>query len=592
MRENPGVSVQVPEVLDVEPDDREPSRRPVVAGAAAGLWSLAVGVALVSCLVMLAWAASPNSAGDPAAAWRAAGYAWLGAHQVPLEIGGRGLTLLPLGALLLGLLLTRRGGRWAGRLLTAPSTGEAVAIVAACALVYGAGGAGVAWLSESPGTGADPVQAFLFTAVVAAVGVTWGIAKEGDLVARARARTSDAAWRTAMGAVAAVVGLVAVGGILVTVSLVRHFSEIATTMADLNAGPVGELALTVVGVLCLPTLDIWGLSVIVGPGFELGSGNGLSAFGGEVEILPALPVLAAVPAGVPAWAPVLLCVPVALGVLAARIRWGRDLPTLTGTIASGAGLAGGVALLVAGLCLLASGSLGGGRLAAVGPQPLAVAGAAAGLVLLGFLAEAAFQSLHLSWSLYRVQRRAETRAARRADAPDAQDPEAQDLDAEGPDAEGPDAEADLVRPVDPAEAGIRAAAGGEVVEGDAVDGDAARTVPAAAKQRAEPRAARVSIAIPVVIDVPDAAPAAELSAGTETSADAETCTAAVTSADAEQPIDLTGEVEPLLDDSTVDIELDDAVLAMIRAAAHPDADGNLSSPGADEGPGEEVGDLP
>ena len=575
MRENPGVSVQVPEVLDVEPDDREPSRRPVVAGAAAGLWSLAVGVALVSCLVMLAWAASPNSAGDPAAAWRAAGYAWLGAHQVPLEIGGRGLTLLPLGALLLGLLLTRRGGRWAGRLLTAPSTGEAVAIVAACALVYGAGGAGVAWLSESPGTGADPVQAFLFTAVVAAVGVTWGIAKEGDLVARARARTSDAAWRTAMGAVAAVVGLVAVGGILVTVSLVRHFSEIATTMADLNAGPVGELALTVVGVLCLPTLDIWGLSVIVGPGFELGSGNGLSAFGGEVEILPALPVLAAVPAGVPAWAPVLLCVPVALGVLAARIRWGRDLPTLTGTIASGAGLAGGVALLVAGLCLLASGSLGGGRLAAVGPQPLAVAGAAAGLVLLGFLAEAAFQSLHLSWSLYRVQRRAETRAARRAHAPDAQDP-----DAEGPDAEGPEAEADLVRPVDPAEAGIRAAAGGEVVEGDAVDGDAARTVPAAAKQRAEPRAARVSIAIPVVIDVPDAAPAAE------------TSTAAVTSADAEQPIDLTGEVEPLLDDSTVDIELDDAVLAMIRAAAHPDADGNLSSPGADEGPGEEVGDLP
>ena len=569
------MSVQEPEVLDVEQDGREPSRRPVVAGAAAGLWSLAVGVALVSCLVMLAWAISPNSAGDSAAAWRAAGYTWLGAHQVPLEIGGRELTLLPLGAVLLGLLLTRRGGRWAGRLLTAPSTGEAAAIVAACALVYGAGGAGLAWLSESPGTGADPVQAFGFTAVVAAAGVTWGIAKEGNLRARVRARTSDAAWRTVMGGMAAVVGLLAAGGILVTVSLVRHFSEIAATMANLDAGPVGEFALTVVGALSLPTLDIWGLSVIVGPGFELGSGNALNAFGGEVEILPALPVLAAVPAGVPAWAPVLLCVPVALGVLAARIRWGRDLPTLTGTIASGAGLAGGVALLVAGLCLLASGSLGGGRLAAVGPQPLAVAGAAAGLVLLGFLAEAAFQSLHLSWSLYRVQRRAETRAARRAHAPDAQDP-----DAEGPDAEGPEAEADLVRPVDPAEAGIRAAAGGEVVEGDAVDGDAARTVPAAAKQRAEPRAARVSIVIPVVIDVPDAAPAAE------------TSTAAVTSADAEQPIDLTGEVEPLLDDSTVDIELDEAVLPMIRAAAHPDADGNLSSPGADEGPGEEVGDLP
>ncbi len=520
------MSVQESQVLDVEPDDREPSRRPVVAGAAAGLWALAVGVALVSCLVLLAWAISPNSAGDSAAAWRAAGYAWLGAHQVPLEIGGRELSLLPLGALLLGLLLTRRGGRWAGRLLPAPSAGEVAGIVAACALVYGAGGAGVAWLTESPGTGADPVQAFLFTAVVAALGVTWGIAKEGDLVARVRARTTDAAWRTLMGGVAAVVGLVAAGGFLVTISVARHFSEITATMADLDAGPVGQLALTVVGALCLPTLDIWGLSVIVGPGFELGSGNGLSILGGEVEILPALPVLAAIPAGMPGWAPLLLGVPVLLGVLAARIRWGRDLPTLTGTIASGAGLAGVVALLVAGLCLLASGSLGGGRLAEVGPQPLPVAAAAAGLVLLGFLAEAAYQSLHLSWSLYRVQRRAEIRGARRSERDEA----------DGADAHAPVDAADPVEPVDhtevSAEETAEGAAGRDEAAGRTADGgtavEGAAGTPVAVQERAAPRATRQSIAIPVVIAVPPP------------------------------------------DDSTVDLVVDEADMAMIRAAVHAD----------------------
>jgi hypothetical protein len=396
--------VQQTQVLDVGPDRTELSRRPLVAGAAAGLWSLLVGVGLVSCLVMLAWALSPNSDGDTVGAWRAAGYAWLGAHQVPLKIGDRPLTLLPLGAVLLGLLLTRRAARWAGQLLPDPSPREAAGIVAACALVYGAGGAGLAWLSGVPSTGADPVPALVYAGTVAAVGATWGIAADVGLLSRARARIPDRHRRTLMGALMAVAGLFAAGAVLVAASLVRHVYQVVATASDLNAGLVGTLALTVVGALCLPTLNIWALSVVVGPGFELGAGNGLNIFGGQVEILPALPVLAAIPATMPGWAPLLLMVPVGLGVLAGRIRWGRDLPTLAWTAESGAGLAVGVAVLVGGLGLLASGSLGGGRLGQVGPHPLWVAASAAGLVLVGFLAEAGVQMLRLHWDLHRAQR--------------------------------------------------------------------------------------------------------------------------------------------------------------------------------------------
>ena len=68
-----------------------------------------------------------------------------------------------------------------------------------CALVYAAGGAGVAWLAAGPGTGASPPMAFLWTGAVALVGATWGMAREAELVAWGRARVSDAAWRTAMG---------------------------------------------------------------------------------------------------------------------------------------------------------------------------------------------------------------------------------------------------------------------------------------------------------------------------------------------------------------------------------------------------------
>ena len=406
MGENPGVMVDEAELSD--PDLAEPvaSRRPLVAGAAAGLWALLVGVALVTCVVMLAWAVSPDAVGDSAAAWRAAGMTWLGAHLVPLEIGGRTLSLLPLGGPVLGLLLARRGGRWAGRLLTDPTPGEAAGIVVAAAAVYGAGGIGIAWLSSAGGSGASPVDALFWTAAVALAGVTWGIAGAAGLVEGIRSRLSQAAWHTLLGGLAAVIGLLAVGSALVTLSLIRHAGQAASTLADLGAGVLGEAVLTLLGVLCLPTLAVWGLSVAVGPGFQITADSGLSAFGGQVDTLPALPVLAAVPASMPSWTPVLLVLPVALGGLAGRIRWGRDLPTLAGSLRSAVGLAGVVGALVAALAAVASGSLGGGRLESVGPQALPVAAAAAGLVVLGFLADAGLQLAVLSWQLHRAEQAA------------------------------------------------------------------------------------------------------------------------------------------------------------------------------------------
>ena len=392
------------------------ARRPFVAGGLAGMWALLVGLALVTCLVMLAWAISPNSAGDSAAAWNAAGTAWLGAHLVPLSISGQPVTLLPIGGLLLGLLLTRRSGAWTGRLLPEPAGAEVVGLVAGSALVYGSGGAGIAWLATGASTSVRPAQAFFVTAVVAALGTLWGVAREADLVSSARGRMSDAAWRTLSAGLAAVTGLVAVGALLVTVSLVRSFALVAQTMADLDGGPAGALGMTLLGALGLPNLDIWAMSVVVGPGFEIGQIGGLSAFGGEVGSLPALPVLAAIPTTVPGWAPLLLVVPVLMGALAGRIRWGRDLPTPAGAALAAVQVAGVVAVLIAGLAWLSGGSLGGGELAHVGPRVLPVTAAGTGLVVLGFGLEAAFQSMRLSWELHRAEQRATRERAEQAAA--------------------------------------------------------------------------------------------------------------------------------------------------------------------------------
>lgn len=419
------MSVDAPRtLLDDRPDDGpdgqladqhrtvvHPSRRPLVAGLAAGIWALLVGIAAVTCVVMVAWAVAPHSAGDAAAAWRAAGLTWLGSHQVPMTISGSRLSLLPSGAILLGVLLARRGGRWAGRLLPQTTLPEALGIVVAGSLAYGTGGAGVAWLSGGSSAAAEPAHALLGTAVVAGIGLGWGVAREAGLTAFLRSRVSDAAWRTTVAGVAASVGLFAVGAVLVAASLARHVAQVGTTLADLDAGLVGGLLVTLIGALAVPTLAVWGLSVAVGPGFDVGTTGTLSAFGGAVDSLPALPVLAAIPAQAPSWAGGLLLAPVALGWAAGRMRWGRDLPTLEGALVAAAGVAGVVLTLVAGMAAFASGSLGGGALDRVGPSPLTVGIAAAVLVALGFLVEAGTQSTLLSWRLYRAAQRSRPRPA-------------------------------------------------------------------------------------------------------------------------------------------------------------------------------------
>jgi hypothetical protein len=403
---------------------------------------------------------------------------------------------------------------------------------------------------------------------VALVGATWGVAREAGLVAWARSRVSDAVWRTAMGGLAAVVGLLAAGAVLVTVSLVRHAGQIASTLADLGAGPVGELALTVLGALCLPTLDIWAMSVVVGPGFDLGSAGALNAFGGQVDTLPALPVLAAIPTTVPVWGPALMLVPAVLGVLAGRIRWGQDLPTPTGTVTSGAGLAGVVAALVGGLVLLASGSLGGGRLDAVGPRLLPVVAASAGLVLLGFLAEAAFQSVRLSWELHQAERRAEERRLRRAARGLAEPGEAE--------APGGDSAVDVDGEVE---------ADDPVGDGGPADIPGPQSGPpqsgsSQSAPRRQPRPVRESVVIPIVVpsgdqDLPGGA--AQEAAVPGTGTDESTVTVDLTVDDPEPDLvdpepdparesPLDGDRPAVDGDSTVDLTVDPAALAEIRTA--------------------------
>ncbi|MDH3959344.1 MAG: hypothetical protein OEU98_07720, partial [Actinomycetota bacterium] len=203
------------------------------------------------------------------------------------------------------------------------------------------------------------------------------------------------------------------------------------------------------------------------------------------------------------------------------------------------GVAAVVMALVTGLAFLASGSLGGGRLAAVGPTPLVMGACAAGLVVLGFLAEAGFQGLRLSWDLHR----AEQRSAQARVAPGDDDPVGAASDRRG----------------DPAAADEP---GSEVPP--------AGTVQPAPRGRPAP-ATQESIAIPVLIGQPSAGDAAGGTAQREPADQIDT-----------DPTHVDVEARDVLDadraDCTVDLTVADQDLTRIRAAARSTRAGNGQGP--------------
>src|SRR5262249_57550448 len=118
-----------------------------------------------------------------------------------------------------------------------------------------------------------------------------------------------------------------------------------------------------------------GRGYLAGPGFAVGTGTAVTAFSSSHGVLPAFPMLAALPSGDGANAVVLTWMVVSLvaaGLVAARVA---------GHAEGVRGVAVAVAVAGCGMALLASlggGAIGTGRLATIGPSPWQAGTAVAG----------------------------------------------------------------------------------------------------------------------------------------------------------------------------------------------------------------------
>jgi hypothetical protein len=183
------------------------------------------------------------------------------------------------------------------------------------------------------------------------------------------ARIPDEARLALRAGVAALACYVLAGAVLLAGSIAVHHGEVTTISRQVGGG-LGGVPILLLGVLAAPNAIVYAISYLSGTGFALGSGTSVSLTSTAHGTLPAFPLLGAVPSGHGAtpvvWAFAAITVVVA-GLACARVAHGAGglVPAIRTALA--AALATTLFMMVAGW--QAGGSIGSGRLRAVGPSP-------------------------------------------------------------------------------------------------------------------------------------------------------------------------------------------------------------------------------
>jgi hypothetical protein len=342
----------------------------VVVGAGAAL----VGLVVITAVVLLGWAATSDA--PATTALRVAGQAWLAAQHSPIGTASGTIDLVPMGLVALPAGLLCRAGILLGRANEPSSLLEAARLTLAVAATYGAFAVAISLASGSAAARVGTLSALLGAIVIAFVGCGAGVIYGGELAGPLLTRLPAGTGSVLRAAAVAVFVLLACGTALAGASLALHSVRATDLSRSLGGGLAGGIIVLLLGLLYAPNAAVCGLSVAAGPGFGVGSGTSVTVFGTHLGPVPAFPLLAALPEKSSPLLYGALIVPVIAGVLAGTVI-GR-LPGSGRTILARVGGCGAVVgVLVAALCVLAGGSLGAGRMSAIGPSVWQVGGAAA-----------------------------------------------------------------------------------------------------------------------------------------------------------------------------------------------------------------------
>ena len=362
----------------------------------------AIGLAAVLAPFTLLWVLSFGVDADWGALWPVSGTLWQFGHGVPLQVvlpdavlsglaipkeaATFALSVPPLAILLFTVIFAARSGR------RAAIAGAWLSGVLSGAVVFALISAVVGLTAHSSVLRAPqwaailiPAAAYFAGLLIGAVRYAWAEG-DGGLVDRVHdivdgwGDWSPVPAETLRGAAASVVALTGAAALGVAAMTLLRGGEVIALFEAARVDVLGATMLTLAHLVYLPTLLVWSASWLAGPGFALGAGTAVSPAGTSVGVVPGIPVLGLVPANSSMWMLVAVLLPIACGALAgwivrSRLVWERVGTGIWPRTAIAVGIAAVSAGVVALAAVLASGSIGPGRLSEVGPAagPFALA---------------------------------------------------------------------------------------------------------------------------------------------------------------------------------------------------------------------------
>jgi len=370
----------------------------------------AVGLVVILAPFTLLWTLAFGATADWGALWPLTGTLWAFGHGVPIDVTIAQEVLVavgvpaeasiftvsvaPLAFLVFTLLFAARSGARAanaGAWLTGMLSGT---------LAYALIAAGVALTARLEAAHTSLVLAIVLPAAVYLVGALCGAVRaawddgDGGLLDRLHDRMD--AWgdwapvpaAIVRGTAFALVAVVAVSAAGLALMTLLRGGEVVALFQAARVDALGAVVITLGQLVYLPTLIVWAASWLAGPGFAVGVGTAVSPAGTQLGVVPGIPVFGLLPENGSIWMLIVVLLPIAAGAVAgwvvrSRLVWeGTPLGMVPrAAIAVGIGaLTAGVAAVAA---LLASGSIGPGRLTEVGPAVGPFALALGGEVLLG-----------------------------------------------------------------------------------------------------------------------------------------------------------------------------------------------------------------
>jgi hypothetical protein len=339
----------------------------------AALWTGA-GVAVVCATaaivaVAVLWLPVAGTGSHAGATIRAGLLTFLAALHGGVTIDGEQARFLPLGLLLIVAVVAYRAGL--GLADAAGERGESdparlvlafavqcAGFAACCLAAVPFAGSGT---SDAPFVGVGLAAILLFTAAGGA-----GLVRASPLRERWAVHLPAGTDSAVRGAAALSCVYLAAGAVLVAASLAVHHARVQQLSAQVGGGWSG-VPLLLLGMLSAPNAVVAGAAYLAGPGFAVGTGVSVNALAGTSGVVPALPLLGALPDGAGANIATLALLagtPLAGGLVLARLAarepsWAARLRVV--------GAAAGVTAL--GWALLgwqAGGGIGSGRLRTVG----------------------------------------------------------------------------------------------------------------------------------------------------------------------------------------------------------------------------------